>query len=255
MIRALFAISFTFLFLLVLGPPLLIHSRLVGNADLVYRVGVWGCKFALWLAGVQLEVRGREKIPADRAVVYMPNHQSNCDPPAVIAVLPRVAVLVKNEFCRTPVLGRAMLQVGFIPVDRKNRERALQAIEAAVESLAAGRSFMVFPEGTRSPDGRLQPLKKGAFVMAIKAQVPIVPISVSGSSRIMQKGRFVIRPGLVRITIHEAIPTQDCSMEGRRAIMERTRCAILSGLADNEWPVGERPSISPPRPPQTASGS
>lgn len=255
MIRALYAIFFTFLFFLVLGPPLLLHSCLVGNADLVYRVGVWGCKFALWLAGVRLEVHGREKIPTGRAVVYMPNHQSNCDPPAVIAIVAPVVGLVKKEFFRIPVLGQAMLQVGFIPVDRKSRAHALQAIEAAVESLAAGRSFMVFPEGTRSPDGRLQPLKKGAFVMAIQAQVPIVPISISGSSRIMQKGRFVIRPGVVRITIHEAIPTRGCSMAGRRAIMERTRCAILSGLADNEWPVGERPSISPPRRPQTASGS
>jgi 1-acyl-sn-glycerol-3-phosphate acyltransferase len=237
MIRALFATSITFLYLLVLGPPLLAYSRLVGNADLVYRVGVWGCRFVLWLAGVHLEVHGREKIPADRAVVFMPNHQSNCDPPAVIAILPRVIVLVKKEFFRVPILGRAMLQVGFIPVDRKNRERAIQAIEEGVASLAAGRSFMAFPEGTRSRDGRLQPLKKGAFVMAIRAQVPVLPISVSGSSKIMQKGKFAIRPGVVRITIHDEIPTQGYSMERRHEIMERTRRAILSGLATEEWPL------------------
>ena len=237
MIRALFATSFTFLFLLVLGPPLFIHARLVGNGELVYRVGVWGCKFALWLAGVRLEVHGGEKIRADRAVVFMPNHQGNFDPPAVIAVLPRVIVLVKKEFFRVPLLGRAMLQVGFIPVDRKNRERAIQAIDESVETLAGGRSFMVFPEGTRSRDGRLQPLKKGAFVMAIKAQVPVVPISVSGSSKIMQKGKFAIRPGVVRITIHDEIPTRGCSMESRHEIMERTRRAILSGLTPDEWPL------------------
>jgi 1-acyl-sn-glycerol-3-phosphate acyltransferase len=238
MIRALFATSFTFLFILVFGLPLLIYARLVGNADLVYRVGVWGCKFALWLAGVRLEVHGREKIPTGRAVVYMPNHQSNCDPPAVIAIVAPVVGLVKKEFFRIPVLGRAMLQVGFIPVDRKSRAHAVQAIEAAVKSLAAGRSFMVFPEGTRSRDGRLQPLKKGAFVMAIQAQVPIVPISVSGSSRIMQKGRFAIRPGVVRMTIHDAIPTQGCSIADRPEIMERTRRAILSALAEDEQPSG-----------------
>jgi 1-acyl-sn-glycerol-3-phosphate acyltransferase len=251
MIRAIFVTSITFAFLVVMGPPLLLYSYLTGRSELLYRVGVWGCKLALRLAGVRLEVHGREKIPFDRPVVFMPNHQSNCDPPAVIAILPQVIALVKKEFFRVPVLGRAMLQVGFIPVDRKTRERAVAAIDEGVTSLAAGRSFLVFPEGTRSREGRLQPLKKGAFVMAIKAQVPIVPISISGSSKIMRKGSFAIRPGRVRITIHDEIATRGCCVENRSEIMERTRRAILSGLAREEWPID---SDSPPAfPPTTAT--
>ena len=238
MIRAFFVISLTFVYLLLLGPPLFLFAYLTGNANLVYRVGAWGCRFAVWLAGVRLEVQGREKIPTGQAVVFMPNHQSNCDPPAVISILPRVRVLVKKEFCRTPLLGRAMLLVGFIPVDRKNRERAIEAIEEGAKSLAAGHSFMVFPEGTRSRDGRLQPFKKGAFVMAMKAQVPIIPISLSGSSRIMQKGRFAIRPGLVRITVHDAVPTAGYVPANRSQLMERVRQAVLSGLAADEQPLG-----------------
>lgn len=238
MIRAFFVISLTFVYLLLLGPPLFLFAYLTGNANLVYRVGAWGCRFAVWLAGVRLEVQGREKIPTGQAVVFMPNHQSNCDPPAVISILPRVRVLVKKEFCRTPLLGRAMLLVGFIPVDRKNRERAIEAIEEGAKSLAAGHSFMVFPEGTRSRDGRLQPFKKGAFVMAMKAQVPIIPISLSGSSRIMQKGRLAIRPGLVRITVHDAVPTAGYVPANRSQLMERVRQAVLSGLAEDEQPLG-----------------
>jgi len=238
MIRAFFVISLTFVYLLLLGPPLLLCAYLTGNAILLYRVGAWGCRFALRLAGVRLEVQGREKIPTGQAVVFMPNHQSNCDPPAVISILPQVRVLVKKEFFRIPLLGRAMLLAGFIPVDRKHRERAMEAIEEGAKSLAAGHSFMVFPEGTRSRDGRLQPFKKGAFVMAMKAQVPIIPISLSGSSRIMQKGRFAIRPGLVRITVHDAVPTAGYVPANRSQLMERVRQAVLSGLAEDEQPLG-----------------
>jgi len=236
MIRAFFVMLITFTYILVLGPPLLVYSVLARNTAALYRVGVWGIKMALWLAGVRLEVHGRERIPAGRAVVLMPNHQSNCDPPAMIAILPPILVMAKKEFFRVPVLGRAMLRCGFIPVDRRNPERALQAVEKAVESLKAGRPFLVFPEGTRSPDGRLQRFKKGVFVMAIQAGAPVVPISISGSSKIMRKGAFVIRPGVVRITIHDMILTAGRSLGDRHKIMENTRRAILSGLTPEEWP-------------------
>jgi 1-acyl-sn-glycerol-3-phosphate acyltransferase len=192
---------------------------------------------AVWLAGVRLEIHGRDQIPRERPVVFMANHQSNCDPPALLAILPPVLVMVKKEFFRVPIIGRGMVACGFIRVDRRNREQALEAVEKGVQALKAGKSFLVYPEGTRSPDGRLQNFKKGVFVMALKAGAPIVPISVSGSNKIMPKGRFVMHPGCIRITFHETVATEGLAIEDRQVIIDRVRQAILAGLEKEEWPI------------------
>ncbi|MGB7590909.1 MAG: lysophospholipid acyltransferase family protein [Terriglobia bacterium] len=237
MIRAFLVTLVTFAYIAVLGPPLLIYAAIRGNGDLVYRIGTLGARMALWLAGTRLEIHGLDQIPSHWAVVFMANHQSNIDPPALLAILPPVLVLAKKEFFRVAILGRAMVACGFIPVDRRNREQALEAVEKGVQALKAGKSFLVYPEGTRSPDGRLQRFKKGVFVMAIKAGAPIVPISVSGSNKIMPKGKFVIRPGRVRITFHEPVATAGSVIEDRQLIIDRVRQAILTGLEEDEWPV------------------
>jgi 1-acyl-sn-glycerol-3-phosphate acyltransferase len=237
MIRAFLVTLITFAYILVVGPPVLIYAAIVRNGAPVYRVGKLGARMAVWLAGVRLEIHGLDQIPRHRPAVFMANHQSNCDPPALLAVLPPMLVMVKKEFFRVPILGRGMLACGFIPVDRRNREQALEAVEKGVQALKAGKPFLVYPEGTRSPDGRLQRFKKGVFVMAIKAGAPIVPISVSGSNKIMPKGKFVIRPGAVRITFHETVATEGSTIEDRQMIIERVRKAILAGLEKDEWPV------------------
>jgi len=236
MIRAFLVVVVTFAYVLILGPPVLIYAAISGNTDPVYRIGTLGARMAVWLAGTRLEIQGLDQIPSGRPVVFMANHQSNCDPPALLAVLPPVLVMVKKEFFRVPIVGRGMVVCGFIPVDRRNREQALEAVEKGVQALKAGKSFLVYPEGTRSPDGRLQRFKKGVFVMAIKAGAPIVPISVSGSNRIMPKGKFVIQPGRVRITFHEPVATEGSAIEDRQSIIDRVRQAILAGLEKNEWP-------------------
>jgi 1-acyl-sn-glycerol-3-phosphate acyltransferase len=236
MFRAFLVTFITFAYVLLFGPPVLIYGLLSGNTDPLYRTGMLGARVALWLAGVQLEVRGRERIPRGRPVVFMANHQSNCDPPALLSVLPKVLVLVKKEFFRVPIIGNGMTQVGFIRVDRKNREQALDALERGVLAIKAGNSFLVYPEGTRSPDGRLQRFKKGVFVMALKAGAPIVPVSVSGSNKIMPKGKIVMRPGRVRITFHDSIPTEGLTIDDREMIIDRVRQAILTGLEKDEWP-------------------
>jgi len=236
MLRACLVTLITMVYVAVFGPPVLVYDLLTGNADPIYRTGILGARMALRLAGVRVEVRGGERIPRGRPVVFMANHQSNCDPPALLAALPKVLVLVKKEFFRVPILGRGMRAVGFICVDRRNREQALDAVEKGVLGLKAGNSFLVYPEGTRSLDGRLQEFKKGVFVMALKAGAPIVPISVSGSNKVMPKGKFVMRPGRVRITFHDSIPTDDLTIEDREMIIGRVREAILTGLEKDEWP-------------------
>jgi 1-acyl-sn-glycerol-3-phosphate acyltransferase len=236
MIRSIIDTILTFAYTLGVGPWFLIYALLTGRTDALYECGRTGAKLSLWLAGVKLEVKGREKIPKDQAVLFMPNHQSLSDGPAIIKVLPPVLAIAKKEFFKMPVLGRAMVLRGFIALDRKNRERAFQAVEEAAKSLKAGNSFVAFPEGTRSPDGRLQTFKKGVFVMAIKAETPIVPISISGSRQIMRKGEWSIRPGTIRITFHDPVPTKGCTMDDRAEIIERVRKAIISGLTPEEWP-------------------
>src|SRR5690348_11667099 len=153
--RTLLVYAVILLLLVVLGFPLILWSLITGNADTLYSVGVRSARAALRLAGVRLIVTGREKIPMGKPVVFMANHQSNCDPPAVAAVLPPVLIMAKKEFFRIPILGTGMRMRGFIPVDRTSRERAFQAVDEAVASLKAGHSFLVFPEGTRSATGQM----------------------------------------------------------------------------------------------------
>jgi 1-acyl-sn-glycerol-3-phosphate acyltransferase len=214
----------------------LIYGALSGNTDPIYKAGMLGARMALWLAGVRLDIHGLERIPRDQPVVFMANHQSNSDPPALLPILPPVVVMVKKEFFRVPIIGSGMVARGFIPVDRRNREQALGAVEKGVQVLKGGKSFLVYPEGTRSPDGRLQRFKKGVFVMALKAGAPIVPISVSGSNKIMPKGKFVMRPGVVRISIHEPVATEGFTIADREIIIDQVRQAILSGLEKDELP-------------------
>jgi 1-acyl-sn-glycerol-3-phosphate acyltransferase len=237
MVRTLLVYAVVFFFILILGPPLLLWSLIAGNTDTLYAVGVFGARTALLMAGVRIIVEGRERIPVGKAVVYMPNHQSNSDPPAVATILPPVLIMAKKEFFRIPILGTGMRMRGFIPVDRTNRERAFAAVDRAVASLKAGHSFLAFPEGTRSRTGRLQPFKKGVFVMAIKAGVPIVPISVSGAKKIMRRGDFRIHPGPVRITIHDPVTTSGHSIVDRSTVAEQVRRAIVSGLLPEEYPL------------------
>ncbi|MGH9435097.1 MAG: lysophospholipid acyltransferase family protein [Terriglobia bacterium] len=243
MIRSLGVFCFALALVVLWGCPLLLYTMLSGDSGLLYRAGVLGARLAVKLAGVRLAVSGRERIPVGRAVVFMANHQSNCDPPAIIGLLPPVLMLAKEEFFRVPILGQGMRLGGFIPIDRKSREKAFQAIDRAAEALGAGHSFLVFPEGTRSEDGRLLPFKKGIFIMAVKAGAPIVPISISGSRKIMPKGKVMITPGEVCVTFHDPVLTEGFVPEQTATLEAAVRAAIISGLSDEERPLAANGAV------------
>jgi 1-acyl-sn-glycerol-3-phosphate acyltransferase len=188
-------------------------------------------QLGLSLAGIQYRVVGREHIPP-AAVVFCSNHESNVDPAVLFRTLhPQLHVLYKAELHKFPIMGTAFDVGGFVAVERDNRERAMESIGRGAESLRAGNSFLIFPEGTRSRTGDLLPFKKGGFIMAIQAQAPVVPVAVQGGRASMRKGSAIVRPVHVSVRIGEPIPTTGMTLEDRDILIERVRVAIRGLLA------------------------
>ncbi len=197
-------------------------------------MGDGGVRLAFALVGIRVRVVGVENIQAGRAAVYAANHSSNIDPPAVFTALsrlhPRLQTIYKAELRRLPVLVWAFDAAGFVPIERANREQSLPAMDRAAQSLAAGNSFFVFPEGTRSRTGELLPFKKGGFLMAIAAQAPVVPVTVSGGRDAMRKGSLIIRPVTVTVDFGLPIATSGLTAEDRDVLIGRVRAAIEARL-------------------------
>jgi len=224
-IALLFAVTATPLGALIFFP----WTWLVGNADALYGTAMWIARIGLRLAGVRVEVEGRERIDPAATYIFMCNHVSNLDPPILLVNLPRrSSVLVKKELFQVPILGRAMRLGDLVPVDRRNREAAVNSMRDAEAVMSRGLNMMVFPEGTRSRDGRLLPFKKGPFYLAIDSGVPVVPVTILGSETLMPKGGTLIRPGTVRLVFHNPLlPSLFSDKEGLIAATQREIASAL----------------------------
>ena len=238
MIRAAFIIIFLSLYILIVGPPLLIYTLVTRNPNPLYWAGVNGVMFFVRCVGVRVHVKGTERIPSGTCI-FAANHTSSADAPAVVWSIPRrIAILLKRSLFEYPIVGQAFHLAHFIPVDRFNRDSAINSLELATQSLRNGQSFLIYPEGTRSPDGRLQEFKKGTAVMAIKSGVPIVPVACSNAHRIMEKRKLSITPGDILVEFLQPIDSTEYTLEQRDALNERLHDELAAGLPPDQRPVG-----------------
>jgi 1-acyl-sn-glycerol-3-phosphate acyltransferase len=231
-IRTVFMLTFWGLSLLILGPLFLIYTFLTRDIRPLYRVGTTFAYFGVRLAGVKVEVIGLDALPK-RNYIFMSNHVSNLDPPVFIPRIPgRCSVLVKKELFRLPILGTAMKTAELVPVDRSNREAAIESVRAAAEVLRHGLNMVIFPEGTRSVDGRLLPFKKGPFHLAMETNVLVVPVTILGTAECWPKGTWVMKPGTATLVFHS--PIDPAHFPDRDALMAAVRERIASALPEDK---------------------
>jgi 1-acyl-sn-glycerol-3-phosphate acyltransferase len=214
-------------------PATLLGLLLPGKAlkgKLFLRVSKYYSRIALFALGVNVASRGLENIDIRKPYVFMSNHVSHADAPALASVLPHPLHWVfKKELSKIPVFGWVLLAGGQIMVDRTDPEGSRAALEKALSGLSGNNSVMIYPEGTRSRDGKLQPLKKGGFRMAVQAGLPIVPVRVSGTREIVAADSLRIRPGNVLVEVFPPIATDGKGTADVPELMMRVREAMLSG--------------------------
>ncbi|HSN90948.1 MAG TPA: lysophospholipid acyltransferase family protein [Anaeromyxobacteraceae bacterium] len=254
------ALSMAFFFFLSL-PVMIVTGS--GELPIWLARKAWS-RSCLWLAGVRIE-QGRSRPLPPGPAIYASNHESALDIWALFRVLPAgVRFVAKEELFRIPVFGWYLRLGGHVPVDRHRRARAVSSLHRAAEAVRSGTSLIVFPEGTRSLDGRIHPFKKGPFALAMEAGVPVVPIAISGSGRITPKKVLSVRPGKIRMAVGEpfdpgqAADRTDLLRTVRRRIIELHR--EIGGLGGDEEetaapPGGEGASRPPPDAPPEAGAA
>jgi 1-acyl-sn-glycerol-3-phosphate acyltransferase len=226
-----------FLVILVLSIPSAVIfiplAALTGDVRPLYTVVCLIVRAGYFVAGIRVRVEGRDKVPAGRACIFMANHVSNLDPPALIAHLPGyTSAFSKRAIFKIPVFGYCLKLGEFIPVDRRGSSAsAQQSVAAAGRMLKKGRHITTFVEGTRSKDGRMLPFKKGPFYLATETGAPCIPVSIYGTETLMAKGRFGIKPGTAHIVFHEPVFPGDYAT--REELSQAVRASIASGLP--EW--------------------
>jgi 1-acyl-sn-glycerol-3-phosphate acyltransferase len=228
---------FVLIVVVVLSIPsavILIPLTIVtGNPTALFNVACSIVRVAFRTAGIRLQVDGRENFVAGHACIFMANHVSNLDPPALLSNLPgRTGVFLKRSLMNIPVLGYAFKLGEFIPVARSgNAASAQESVAAATRLIQKGVHIMTFVEGTRSKDGRLLPFKKGPFYLAFETGAPCIPVSIYGTEKLMAKGSFAIKSGTAQIIFHAPVYPREFAT--REELLQAVRTAVASGLPES----------------------
>lgn len=219
---------------IVIGLFVILCSFFSRNGNVPHLMARFWANAILWMSGARVTVTGAEKLSRDRSYIYMANHQSNADIPVLLGRLPvQFRWLAKAELFKIPIFGRAMRGVGYISIDRSNRKSAFESLATAARTIRNGTSVLIFPEGTRSRDGRLLPFKKGGFVLAVDSGVPIVPVIIHGTSNIIPKGHVMIRSAPVTMQILDPVDTSVYTRKTKDALLAHIRTILVEHLEND----------------------
>jgi len=210
---------------IVLGATSLVSTLFDPSGDFAHRCARAWARLILGTTGVRVRVRGAELIDASRSYVFAANHQSIYDIPIVFASVPsQLRIVAKQSLGRIPFLGWHLYRAGHLLVDRQNPGAGI--VKKMAKLAGERHSLIVFPEGTRSVDGAVARFKGGSFVFALDSGMPVVPISIAGSRHVMKKGRLMVCPGEVTLTVHPPIDTGGIERDGVRELAERVRDVV-----------------------------
>lgn len=216
------------------GTLAILGSWVPPPGNWVFYMARWWSRGLLFCSGVGLNVQQEAPVDPERCFVFMPNHQSLYDIPALIASLPgQGRFFAKRSLFQIPIFGWALKAGGFIAVDRQDRSRARESFAAAAQRLEVGVSTVIFPEGTRSLDGEMLPFERGGFLLALKSGTPIVPVGIRGSLGIRKRGRWKVTPGTITISYGRPIEAAEFSVRSRKELADKVRGRIAA-LADLE---------------------
>jgi 1-acyl-sn-glycerol-3-phosphate acyltransferase len=229
-LRNLFCILVVIVWLLLMFPLACLVMLATWNSD----NAIWVARrlfspVVLWAGGAKLVVIGREHADPSRPTVYVSNHQSTSDIPVLLVALPvNVRFVAKKQLQWVPIVGQFLHLAGHIVIDRFNTRSAIASLDAAARKIRAGTSIVLFPEGTRSPDGRILPFKKGPFALALKAGAAICPVTIEGSGKLMPKRSWKIFPGKILVKIGEPIDASKYGEKDRERLMKTVRTIMIA---------------------------
>jgi 1-acyl-sn-glycerol-3-phosphate acyltransferase len=214
----------------ILIIPLLLICPLFKWPEPIISVGRGSLRLGWFVLGIDIEVSGLENFDKNRSYVFMANHQSMLDV-VVIALIPQfVHVIAKKEMFKVPVIGQGMKIVEYVSVDRKGKKGGRKSIAKAVSLIKEKNySFLIFPEGTRSLNGKLQQFRRGGFYLAVNSQASIVPITITGSFELMPKYNFFIKKGKITVAFHKPVPVQGYDESSLSELMDKVRYLIKIG--------------------------
>ncbi|MBM2805573.1 MAG: 1-acyl-sn-glycerol-3-phosphate acyltransferase [Deltaproteobacteria bacterium] len=223
-----FQLSFFALLTILLSVLTIICGIFETHGKKAYRINQFWTWIILRVAGIRLKVDGLENVDPKRQYVFIVNHQSNIDIPVLVQALAEFQLrwMAKKELLRVPFFGWAMWATKHVTVDRSDPQDAVKSLARAKERLGAGISLVIYPEGTRSRDGRLQRFKKGGFLLAVQANTPIVPVTVNGSAKLLPAGAWRLRPGTIDITIDKPVSVEGFRPGNLRLLVNQVHATI-----------------------------